>query len=157
MSSWQCPLLALSVHGPQMVGECVCVCLNVRWGCGCVHVDGMNLKYVVHWHIHISSFRTMSVLYTSQHTQMHPKKTPFEDSEPTELKVDTATFTCLCGKCFALEQHVHQVVRVKGGCNMLHCECHVNGSGDSFLTETKYSASGQHVLLTFFSRPQCQF
>ena len=61
------------------------MCLNVRWGCGCVHVDGMNLKYVVHWHIHISSFRTMSVLYTSQHTQMHPKKTPFEDSEPTEL------------------------------------------------------------------------
>ena len=40
---------------------------------------------------------------------------------------------------------------------MLHCECHVNGSGDSFLTETKYSASGQHVLLTFFPDPSASF
>ena len=38
----------------------------------------MNLKYALRW-LHISSFRAMQVLYTLK---------PFEDSEPTGLKVD---------------------------------------------------------------------
>ena len=41
----QCPLSAPSVRCPLMVWECVCVC---------VCVDGMNLKYALRWHIHIS-------------------------------------------------------------------------------------------------------
>ena len=55
--------------------------------CVCVCVDGMNLKYALRWHIHIiiSSFRAMPVLYTSTCILK-----PFEDSEPTGLKVDIA-------------------------------------------------------------------
>ena len=62
---------------------CVCVCV-----CVCV----MNLKYALRCHIHIiiSSFRTMTVLYTST-----PTLKPFEDSKPTGMKVDTAEITTL--------------------------------------------------------------
>ena len=70
----QCPLLAPSVHSPQMVWEYVCVC-----------VDGMNLKYAVHWQIHISVHSILCWCYIQA----------FEDSEPTGLKVDIAKFnTC---------------------------------------------------------------
>ena len=41
-------------------------------------VERMSLKYALRW-LHISSFRVMQVLYTLK---------PFEDSEPTGLKVD---------------------------------------------------------------------
>ena len=50
--TWQCPLLAPSVHGPQMVWECVCVCMRA-----CVRNElevCTTLAYP-----HISSFRTM--------------------------------------------------------------------------------------------------
>ena len=60
--TWQCPLLAPSVHSPQMVWECACmrVCVrNVLEVC-------TTLAYP-----HISSFCTMPVLYTSTHT--HPQ------------------------------------------------------------------------------------
>ena len=73
----QCPLLAPSVHSPQMVWEYVCVC-----------VDGMNLKYAVTLaNPHTSSFHTMPVLYTSTRILK-----PFEDSKPTRLKVYIAKF-----------------------------------------------------------------
>jgi len=50
----------------------------------CVCVDGMNLTYTLHWHIHLS---VHFVLYTS--TCTHIIK-PFEDSELMGLKVDIA-------------------------------------------------------------------
>ena len=60
----QCPLLAPSVHGPQMV--CVCVCV-------CVCVDGMNLKYALRWHIHISVHSVLCQCYTQAHAHTHPQ------------------------------------------------------------------------------------
>ena len=68
---------------------CVCVCVFV-----CVRarvsacVDGMNLKYALRWHIHIDQF---ILCYTQAHAHTHILK-PFEDREPTGLKVDTASF-----------------------------------------------------------------
>ena len=62
-----CPLLAPSVRCPQMVCVCVCVCV----------VDGMNLKYALRWHIHIYQFIPYTRILK-----------PFQDSEPTGLKVD---------------------------------------------------------------------
>ena len=84
----QCPLLALLVHGPQMVWECVCVCV-------CVCVCGRNELEVCTTlaYPHISSFRTILV-FTHKHTRSRILK-PFEDSEPTGLKVDIAR-TSLC-------------------------------------------------------------
>ena len=86
---WQYPLLAPSVRWPQMV-----------W---CVCVDGMNLKYALRWHIHIyiyvsyiymiSSFRTMSG-YTNTCILR-----PFEDHEPTVLKVDITGSLHMYPKC----------------------------------------------------------
>ena len=46
------------------ISHCVCVCACVRAcvrACACVCVDGMNLKYALRWHIHIS----VCLLYTS--------------------------------------------------------------------------------------------
>ena len=63
-SSRQCPLLASSIHGPQMVWDCVCVC---------VCVDGMNLKCALCWHIHIPVY---SVLCQCIHTSTHTYKRP---------------------------------------------------------------------------------
>ena len=60
----QCPLLFPSVHSPQMVWECVCVCMRV-----CVYT--MNLKYAIHWHIHISVLFTLCQHYTQ--AQTHPQ------------------------------------------------------------------------------------
>ena len=58
--------------------------------CVCVHVDGMNLKYALRWHIHIYQFiLCYAVLYTSTHTLK-----PFEASKPTGLKVDPADLLC---------------------------------------------------------------
>ena len=53
-------------------------------------MDGMNLKCALRWHIHIiiSSFRAMQVL-RHKHTHTRILK-PFENSEPTGLKVDIA-------------------------------------------------------------------
>ena len=65
----QGPLLSPSVRGLQMV--CVCV-------------YRMNFKYTLHWHIHISVHSMLC--YT--HILL-----PFEDGEPTGLKVDIA-FHC---------------------------------------------------------------
>ena len=66
------------------VGMCVCVGGGGGYVCVCyVCVDGMNLKYALRWHIHIS---VHSVL---KHTLTRILK-PFEDSEPTGLKVDIA-------------------------------------------------------------------
>ena len=58
---------------------CVCICVCVV--CACVY--GMNLKYTLCWHIHISvpTVLCQLVLYTCI-------LKPFEDSEPTGLKVD---------------------------------------------------------------------
>ena len=60
----QCPFLAPSVHGPQMVRECVCVsvcaCMCVR-ACMCV------------WHIQISAHSVLCQCYTQAHAHMHPQ------------------------------------------------------------------------------------
>ena len=45
----------------------------------CVCVYRMNLKYALHWHIHIDQFIPYTRILK-----------PFEDSEPTGLKVDIA-------------------------------------------------------------------
>ena len=52
----------------------------------CVCVYGMNLKYALCWHIHIS---VHSYYASVIHKHTHILK-PFEDSEPTGLKVDIA-------------------------------------------------------------------
>ena len=63
----QRPLLAPSVCGPQMVCVFVCVC-----ACVCVRVCGRNELEVCTMlaYLHISSFRTMLVLYAG-HTCTH--------------------------------------------------------------------------------------
>ena len=75
----QCPLLALSVCGPQM-GENVCLCVCMR-ACvracmcvhACVHVCGWNELEVCTTlaNAHISSFRTMPVYYSVRSTPAH--------------------------------------------------------------------------------------
>ena len=68
----QCPLLAPLVHSPKTVWECVRACV-----CGRNELEVCTtLAYP-----HISSFRTMPVLYTSTRTLK-----PFQDSEPTGAK-----------------------------------------------------------------------
>ena len=52
-------------------------------------VDGMNLKCVLCWHIHISVHSVLCQCYTHKHTHTRIFK-PFEDSELTGLKMDTA-------------------------------------------------------------------
>ena len=85
------PIGSWSSDGMRM---CVCVCVCVR-ACvrACVHacvcVDRMNLKYAVRWHIHISVHSVLCQHYTQAHAYTHILK-PFEDSEPTGLKVDIA-------------------------------------------------------------------
>ena len=59
--------------------------------CVSLCVDGMNLKYA--HHIHISSFLTMPVLYTSTRILK-----PFEDIELTGLNMDIAIFTLSLGE-----------------------------------------------------------
>ena len=71
---WQYPLLAPSVHCPQMVWGCVCAC-----ACG----TGIVQNELICWYakvVHISS---------SFHPHTHIL-IPFEDREPTGLKVDIA-------------------------------------------------------------------
>ena len=53
--------------------------------CVCVCVDGMNLKAALRWHIHKSVHSVLRQCYTQAHTLK-----PFEESEPTGLKVDIA-------------------------------------------------------------------
>ena len=77
----QCPLVP-SARGPEMVYKYVSVSVAV---CVCVYIYRMNLKYALRWHIHIS---VHSVLCQCVHTNTRIL-TPFEDSEPTGLKVDT--------------------------------------------------------------------
>ena len=57
--------------------------------CVCMHVcvDGMNLKYAPHWHIHIYQFIPCYASAIHKHT--HILK-PFEDSLLTGLKADIA-------------------------------------------------------------------
>ena len=66
---------------------CVCVCVCVR---ACV--DGMNLKYALRWHIHIYQFIPYCASATHAHTHTRILR-PFEDSDPTGIKVDIAPFT----------------------------------------------------------------
>ena len=55
----------------------------------CMHVDGINLKYALCWHINISVHSILcQCIHTSTHT--HTLKS-FEDGEPMGLKVHTAT------------------------------------------------------------------
>ena len=72
--------------------ECVCVCVCVR-ACvrACVCVRGRNELEVCTSLVYprISSFRTIAV-YKHKHTYTRILK-PFEDNEPTGLKVDIAT------------------------------------------------------------------
>ena len=58
--------------------------------CVCVCVDGMNLKYALRWHIHVYRFIPCYASAIHKHTRILK---PFEDSEPTGLKVDTATMS----------------------------------------------------------------
>ena len=69
------PVGSQSSNGMRM---CVCVCM-----------DKMNLKYALRWHIHISVHSVLCQCYTHKRTHTRIFK-PFEDSEPTGLKVDTA-------------------------------------------------------------------
>ena len=63
-----------------MVWEYVCVC-----------VDGMNLKYTLCWHIHIW---VHSIYANAIYLHMHIRiLKPFENNEPTGLKVDVAIFS----------------------------------------------------------------
>ena len=73
---------------------CVCVCVWVRERdrekeSVCVGGNGMNLKYALSWHIHIPVYSVLCQCYTQAHTHTRILK-PFEDSEPTGLKVDIA-------------------------------------------------------------------
>ena len=61
---------------------CVCVCVGVYV---CVRVDGMNFKYALRCHTHTSVHSVLCQCYTQARAH-----TPFEDSEPTGLKVDIA-------------------------------------------------------------------
>ena len=61
---------------------CVCVCV-------CVCVDEMNMKYALLWYIHRSVHSVLCQCYTHKHMHTRILK-PFEDSEPTGLKVDLA-------------------------------------------------------------------
>ena len=86
---WQCPLSAPSVRGPQMVWECVCVFCVFCGVCVCVCVcvcerererervcvcvDGMNLKYALRWHIHISVHSVLCQRYTQAYAHTHPQ------------------------------------------------------------------------------------
>ena len=88
---YPCPYLtlALLVHGPHVVWECVCVYVCM---CVCVHmyvcvcVDRMILKYALCWHIHKSVHPvlcqcrhahicmhvcTHACTHTCMHTRMH--------------------------------------------------------------------------------------
>ena len=51
---------------------CVCVCFNV---CVCfsVCVCRMNMKYAVHWHIHVSVHSVLCQCYTQEHAHPHPQ------------------------------------------------------------------------------------
>ena len=98
----QCPLLAPSVCGPQMVWECVshcvcvCVCACVRacvcvCVCVCARVCGRNELnvYTTLTYPRISSFRAIH-----KHAHTHILK-PFEASQLTGLKVDIAASSVL--------------------------------------------------------------
>ena len=63
----------------------VCVCV-------CVCVDGMNLKYALRWHVHISVYSVLCQGYTQAHTHT-PILKPSEDSKLAGLKVDIADFS----------------------------------------------------------------
>ena len=77
---------AMSTFSPvgSLSSNCMRMCV-----CVCVCVDGMNLKYVLRWHIHISVLSVLCQCYTHKRTHTCILKS-FEDSKPTGLKVDTA-------------------------------------------------------------------
>ena len=87
----QCPLLAPLVHGPKTVWECVCACVRVC-------VDGMNLKYALRWHIHISVHSVLCQCYT----QAHAPSNRFRIANRRGLKVDIANYTTT--HCFSCRQ-----------------------------------------------------
>ena len=64
------------------MGECVCVCVDVCV-CMCMYtcVYRINLKYALCWHVHVSVHSICQY-----YAQAHILK-PFEDSEPTGLKL----------------------------------------------------------------------
>ena len=74
-SFWQYPLLAPSVHYPQMVWGCMCACACARNELICGYA---NL-------VHTSSYS----VHTHPHTHTHIL-IPSEDHKPTGLKVDIA-------------------------------------------------------------------
>ena len=122
----------------------MCVCMWMEWTWSMQYVGISTSVHSVPW-----QYYTQASTCTCIHK-------PFEDSKPTGLKVVTATFTCLsvCVENVLPWNSMFIWWRAWGwreGVICVHCERHVNGSGDSFLT--KYSASGQHVLLTFFQTP----
>ena len=75
-----------SQYGYENVSVCVMLVCVVHV-CACVCVDRMNLKYTLHWHIHISLHSILCQYYTRTHK--HILKS-FEDSKLTGLKVDIA-------------------------------------------------------------------
>ena len=50
----------------------VCVCVCVR-ACMRACVDGMNLKYALHWHIHISVHSVLWQCYIQTYAHKHPQ------------------------------------------------------------------------------------
>ena len=68
---------------PQMVGECACTCVCVCvWMC----VDGMSLKCALRWPIHTHT-HTHTHISAHTYTHTHARAQPFEDREPTGLKL----------------------------------------------------------------------
>ena len=64
------------------VRACVCACVHA---CACVRVDGMNLRYTLCWHIHISVHSVLCQYDTHTHATSNHYS---DDSEPTGLRVD---------------------------------------------------------------------
>ena len=55
--------------------------------CVCVCVDGMNVKHALRGHIHVSVHSVLCQCHKHTHTRILK---PFEDNQPTGLKVDIA-------------------------------------------------------------------
>ena len=75
-----------------------------------VCVDRMNLKYALCWHTHTYQFIPYYASAIHKHTHTRILK-PFEDSEPTGLKVDIAS-RFVSVRCYA---HAHIMLQYLNG------------------------------------------
>ena len=106
----QCPLSALLVRSPQMVWECVCVCVGA---CACVRVCGWT-EWT--WSMHYVGISTYQFIphYASaiqcKHTHIFK---PFEDSLQTGLKVDIANYGCCIIPLVTLLYYIYKVTWIQ--------------------------------------------